>query len=105
MMTRSRLVRNLWLWSGLLVGFALGALMLEDSVVSRLSPFDPTTGRERGCYTTAETWLGLLHPSDLVRLFEMILGGILFFVTPAVALMVVRSRARGARTPRGAEQR
>jgi hypothetical protein len=79
--------------------------MLGDSVVSRLSPFDPTTGRERGCYTTVETWLGLLHPSDLVRLFEMILGGILFFATPAVALMVVRSRARGARTPHGAEQR
>jgi len=53
------------------VGFVLiillAVLLFVDAATLTLSPFDPVTGRGRGCYTTIESWIGLKQPSSWIR--------------------------------------
>lgn len=76
--------RKLLTAAALLVGMLAGAFLLVDSIVFRLAADDPASGRERGCYTEIETWMGLLHPSDGVRLTEFILAIALLVIAPSV---------------------
>jgi hypothetical protein len=65
--------------------------LVLDSWSYGLSPFDPATGRERGCYTDIETWLGFLQPSAWIRPAEQIVGTVLFLGIPLmIAVWLVR---------------
>ncbi|HXO28283.1 MAG TPA: hypothetical protein VOA80_13120 [Thermoanaerobaculia bacterium] len=87
--------RKLLIAAALLAGMAAGAFLLVDSIVFRLAADDLPAGRERGCYTEIETWMGLLHPSDGVRLTEFILAIALLVIAPSViCFRRIRKRRR-----------
>jgi len=51
-----------------------GTSLLLDGAFFVLVPFDPVTGRERGCFTMAELALGLRSPTSWARMLELALG-------------------------------
>jgi len=65
-----------------LLTVSLGGWLLWDALSFSLSPYDPATGRERGCYTVLETWARVKRPSFLRKL-ELFVGagslGLTFF--------------------------
>jgi hypothetical protein len=69
----------------------LSAALAIDGWTYRLAARDPATGRERGCYTRVERWLGRTSPSDAIRYGEQ--GGAILGCAVA-AYLVVRARRR-----------
>jgi hypothetical protein len=74
-LSRGRLAVVLTAWAIL---FLAGAWLLLDSATYSLRPADPSTGRDRGCYTQLDLLLGLGASEGSVfrgtRLVEFVLG-------------------------------
>jgi hypothetical protein len=51
-----------------------GFLLVGDAGTASLSPYDPESGRQRGCYSATELALGLKEPSAAVRTAQAIVG-------------------------------
>ncbi len=54
----------------------LGAWLLSDGIRFSMYPADPASGRECGCYTMLELWLGVQSPA-WIRTIEL-LGSVTF---------------------------
>jgi len=59
------------------VGALVGLGLVADATNYTLSPADPRTGRQRGCFTVADELLGLSQPAGVTRMGEGLLGGVL----------------------------
>ncbi len=64
--------------------WVLSLFLIADSFSFALAPYDPATGRARGCYTAIERLLDLKEPSGWIRGTEQGLGALLFFGCPIV---------------------
>jgi hypothetical protein len=71
--------------ASLLVTWLLAVYCLMDGFTFALAPYDPSTGRARGCYTRVESLLGLRQPSEVVRGTEQLVGLSLTPLLPIVA--------------------
>jgi hypothetical protein len=69
------------------------------AITFALAPYDPSTGRARGCYTGVESLLGLKQPSEVVRGTEQFVGLSLTLLLPILAgAMWLRSHLTRRRT-------
>ncbi|HEX4962032.1 MAG TPA: hypothetical protein VF173_14435 [Thermoanaerobaculia bacterium] len=75
-----------WAFLLLAAGWVLSCWLVLDSFIFALMPEDPATGRERGCYTDIELWLGVKEPT-WIRGAEEIVGAVLFLGIPLVLLI------------------
>ncbi|HEX4498595.1 MAG TPA: hypothetical protein VIE43_23155 [Thermoanaerobaculia bacterium] len=81
--TPSRRIKNLLWLLALLAAWRLSWWLLADSFSYGLMPEDPIKGRDEGCYTAIEQWLGVPTPTP-IRTLEQFLGAILFLGVPLV---------------------
>ena len=94
MLLRMRTIRHLIPAGALLV---LGAWLLSDGVLFTLYPADPTSGREYGCYTMLEMWLGVQSPT-WIRTVELI-GALTFVPLGILKLFEFFTARRRGQTP------
>jgi hypothetical protein len=83
--TRRRRSRSGRLLFAFLAAWGLSLWLIKDGFSYGLMPGDPVTGRAEGCYTAIEDWLGVMEPTP-IRAVEQLLGAILFFGVPLVLL-------------------
>lgn len=71
--------RNLLFLLGLAATFLLATLLFMDAATFALAKADPTTGRERGCYTELALLLGAKRASkwEWIRYAELAIAGLL----------------------------
>ncbi|HEX4961498.1 MAG TPA: hypothetical protein VF173_11710 [Thermoanaerobaculia bacterium] len=86
----------------LAAGWALSWWLVWDGFTFRLLAEDPSTGRERGCYTAIELWLGVKEPT-WIRGAEEIVGAVLFLGIPPLLIWSVRRALRRRSSSAGAE--
>ncbi len=70
----------------LLAAWTLSWWLIFDGFSYGLAPEDPDTGRERGCYTAIEDWIGVKTPTP-IRTLEQLLGGGCFLGVPMVLVI------------------
>jgi hypothetical protein len=76
-----------------------GVFLLGDAATASLRPYDPQSGRQRGCYSATELALGLTEPSEAVRTAQALAGLALIGLPPAFLGRMMWRRRRSSGLP------